>query len=292
MPNLGPFVITGLAVGAIYALSGVGLIVLYRTSGVLNFAYGGIGMFGAMVAWQLVQNGSPAWLAWIAAVILAILFSLLYGRVLAPMLAYRDAVVKAVATLGFALILLGFARWYWSDDPRQLPLPTDTMGITIGIVRITGTRLLAFALTLLATAGIALFLNRARIGLSMRALANNRDLSALLGIHVLNVETWAWLISGIMAGISGLLLADLVRLDSLVLTFLVIPATAAAIVGRMRSLWGTLAGGLLIGLLEALGTPFQAIAPYRSVAPFVVAIVIILWLQRRAGITITGGEQQ
>jgi branched-chain amino acid transport system permease protein len=125
----------------------------------------------------------------------------------------------------------------------------------------------------------------------MRALANNRDLSALLGIRVLSVETGAWLISGVMAGISGLLLADLVRLDSLVLTFLVIPATAAAIVGRLRSMWGTLAGGLMIGLLEAFGTPFQAIAPYRSLAPFVVAIVVILWLQRRAGVTVTGGEQ-
>src|SRR5512140_1807240 len=123
------------------------------------------------------------------------------------MLAYRDTVVKAVATLGFALILLGFARWYWSDDPRQLPLPTDTLSVTVGIVRITGTRLLAFALTLIVTVGSAIFLSRARIGLSMRALANNRDVSALLGIRVLNVETWAWLISGVMAGISGLLLA-------------------------------------------------------------------------------------
>ena len=291
MPNLGPFVVTGLAVGAIYALSGVGLIVLYRTSGVLNFAYGAIGMVGALVAWELTKDGSPAWLAWLLAVIAAIGLSLFYGRVLAPMLAYRDTVVKAVATLGFALILLGFARWYWSDDPRQLPLPTDNMNITLGIVRVTGTRVLAFGLTLAVTIGIAFFLSRARVGLSMRALANNRDLSALLGIRVLSVETGAWLISGVMAGISGLLLADLVRLDSLVLTFLVIPATAAAIVGRLRSMWGTLAGGLMIGLLEAFGTPFQAIAPYRSLAPFVVAIVVILWLQRRAGVTVTGGEQ-
>jgi branched-chain amino acid transport system permease protein len=82
-----------------------------------------------------------------------------------------------------------------------------------------------------------------------------------------------------------------VRLDSLVLTFLVIPAMAAAIVGRLRSLTGALAGGLLIGLLEAFGTPFKDIAPYRSVAPFVVAILVILWLQRRRVVTITGGEQ-
>jgi branched-chain amino acid transport system permease protein len=211
---------------------------------------------------------------------------------LAPQLAYRDTVVKAVATLGFALILLGLARWYWSDHSRQLPLPTDTIGVTIGIVRVTGTRILAFGVVIAITIGLALFLQRARLGLSMRALANDRDLSAMLGIRVPQVETWAWLMSGLLAGVSGLLLADLVRLDAIVLTFMVIPAMAAAIVGRLRSLVGTLAGGLCIGIIEALGTPFSAIAPYRSIAPFVVAILMLLWLQRNRVLTFSGGDHQ
>jgi branched-chain amino acid transport system permease protein len=121
-------------------------------------------------------------------------------------------------------------------------------------------------------------------------LHRGRRRYGLLGIRVLRVETWAWFISGVLAGLSGLMLADLVRLDAIVLTFMVIPAMAAAIVGRLNSLIGTLLGGLLIGLLEALGTPFQAIAPYRSLAPFVVAIVAILWQQRRRVIAFSGGE--
>ncbi|HEX9926305.1 MAG TPA: branched-chain amino acid ABC transporter permease [Anaerolineae bacterium] len=290
MPNLGPFFVTGLAVGAIYALSGVGLVVLYRASGVLNFAYGAIGATGALLAWQLVEIGQPELVAWLVGVGLATLLSVGYGRVLAPQLAYRDTVVKAVATLGFALVLLGFTRWYWSDDPRKLVLPTDTMGLSMIGVRVTGTRLIGFSLAVLITIGVALFLNRTRLGLSMRALANNRDLSALLGIRVLHVETWAWLISGVLAGLSGLMLGDLVRLDAIVLTFLVIPAMAAAVVGRLRSLAGTLIGGLLIGVLEAVGTPFQTISPYRSVAPFIVAIIVILWLQRQRVITFAGRE--
>jgi len=290
MPNLSPFFVTGLAVGAIYALSGVGLVVLYRASGVLNFAYGAIGAIGALLAWQLVQNEQPEVLAWLVGIALATLLSLGYGRMLAPQLAYRDTVVKAVATLGFALVLLGFSRWYWSDDPRQLALPTDKTGVFILGVRVTVTRLIAFCMALLITIGVATFLSRTRLGLLMRALANNRDLSAMLGIRVLQVETWAWLISGVLAGISGLMLADLVRLDAIVLTFLVIPAMAAAVVGRLRSLWGTLIGGLLIGVLEAVTTPFQMISPYRSVAPFVVAIIVILWLQRRRVITFARGE--
>lgn len=287
MPNVGPFVVTGLAVGAIYALSGVGMVVLYRASGVLNFAYGAVGSIGALLAWQIVQSTDAELPAWLLGISAATLLSFLYGRFLAPRLAYRDKVVKAVATLGFALILLGFARWYWSDDPRQLAFPTDTVGISLIHVRVTVTRLIALGLAVAITIGIALFLSRARLGLSMRALANNRDLSAMLGIHVEQVETRAWLLSGLLAGVSGLMLANLVRLDAIVLTFMVIPAMAAAIVGRLHSLTGTLLGGLVIGLIEGIATPFKVISPYRTLAPFVVAIAMIMWLQRQKVITLT-----
>src|SRR5438552_1930149 len=141
MPNLSPFVIAGLAVGAVYALSGVGLVVLYQASGVLNFAYGATGAVGALVAWQLIQTGMPTLLACLIAVGLSVCLSFCYGRFLAPRLAYRDTVVKAVATLGFALIVLGFCEWYWGGIPRQLRLPTDTIGFTIAGTRITATRL-------------------------------------------------------------------------------------------------------------------------------------------------------
>jgi len=157
-------------------------------------------------------------------------------------------------------------------------------------VRVTMTRLIALGLAVAITIGIALFLNRARMGLSMRALANNRDLSAMLGISVLQVEAGAWLLSGILSGVSGLMLANLVRLDAIVLTFMVIPAMAAAVAGRLRSLAGTLVGGLLIGLIEGTATPFKLISPFRTLAPFVVAVVIIMWLQRQKVISLSGGE--
>jgi branched-chain amino acid transport system permease protein len=118
------------------------------------------------------------------------------------------------------------------------------------------------------------------MGIAMRALANNRDLSALLGIRVLNVEVSSWLMSGLLAGVSGLLLANLVNLNATALTFLVIPAMATAILGQLRSLAATLIGGLCIGLLEALATPFPTISSFRSVTPFLVALIAILWLQR------------
>ena len=128
MPDLGPFVVTGLTLGAVYALSGVGIVVLYRATGVLNFAYGAIGAMGALVAWSLVRAGWPLWVGVIAAVLLGGALSLGYGWLTGPRLARRDALVKATGTLGLALILVGIMFQVWSDDPRTLELPTSEGG--------------------------------------------------------------------------------------------------------------------------------------------------------------------
>ena len=121
----------------------------------------------------------------------------------------------------------------------------------------------------------------------MRALANNREISALLGVPVLQIDAWAWTMSGAIAGVSGILLANMVRLQALILTFLVIPAVAAAIAGRMRSLQATVIGGMLIGIAEAMGTPFPYIGSFRGLAPFIFAVAALLWLQRRGQLLFT-----
>jgi branched-chain amino acid transport system permease protein len=290
MGAYGIFLVAGLAVGAIYALSGIGLVILYRSTGVLNLAYGATGAMGAMVAWQLEQRNYPEAVAWVTAILVATLLSLAYGRLAAPYLSNREPVVKAVATLGYALIILGFANYFWVEAPRRLALFTDQMGFSLLGVRITGTRALAFAVALAATFGIALFLKQTRMGLLMRALADRRDLSSILGVSVLEVETFAWLFSGILAGFSGLMFGDLVRPNPGALTFLVIPAIAAAIVGRLESLAMTLAGGLFLGVAESMTTLIKPIAPYRTAAPFIVAAALLLWLQRKRRLTFAGND--
>jgi branched-chain amino acid transport system permease protein len=124
----------------------------------------------------------------------------------------------------------------------------------------------------------------------MRALADRRDLSGVLGVPVVRVEAVAWGISGLLAGFTGLIFADLVRLNAGALTFLVIPAIAAAIVGRLESLPMTLAGGLLIGVMESFATLVRPIAPFRTATPFIVAAVLLIWLQRNRRLTFSGHD--
>jgi branched-chain amino acid transport system permease protein len=280
MPNLAPFIVTGLALGGVYALSGVGIVVLYRATGVLNFAYGAIGAMGALIAWGLVKLGLPLWAAIIAAVAIGGLLSLGYGLLVGPPLARRDPLVKAMGTLGYALILVGIMFLVWSDDPRTLELPTTRIGFFIGSVRITVTGIIAIGLAIAVSAGTALFLRRSDLGTVMRAMADDRDVTAMLGVPVRRVEAAAWLGSGLVCGATGVLLASLVLLDGVTLTFLVISSLAAALVGRLRSLAVTFVAGLLIGVVESSLSAFPQIAQLRAMTPFVVAIVVLLWLGR------------
>jgi branched-chain amino acid transport system permease protein len=278
MPDLLPFLISGLGVGAVYALSGVGLVVLYRSSGVLNFAFGALGALGAYVAWSALDREWPLGWAALAAVATAVGVSLAYGRLLAPRLVDRDPVVRSIGTLGLALVVLGFTEWFWGEQPRRLVMPTDADAIDFGDVRLTHTRVLGLATALVMMAGVGLLLARTRIGLAMRALADQRGLSAILGIRVLQVDTVAWLLSGAFAGVCGLLLANIVRLQATVLTFLVIPAFAAAIIGRLASLPVTVAAGLGIGILEAVAVLVPGFSAFRTAVPFLVALAaIVAW---------------
>jgi branched-chain amino acid transport system permease protein len=277
--DLLPFLVSGLGVGAVYALSGVGLVVLYRSSGVLNFSFGALGAIGAYVAWSILDHEWPQAVAWAGGILAAMMLSLSYGRLLAPRLSHRDPTIRSIGTLGFALIVMGFTEWYWGEQPRRLILPTDGDALEFGDVRLTYTRLLGLALAVAMMAAVGLLLSRTRVGLKMRSLANDRELSALLGVRVLQVDTVAWVLSGLFAGVCGLLLANIVRLQATLLTFLVIPAFAAAILGRLNSLPITVVAGIVIGVLEAMAITVPGFAPYRTAVPFLVALVAIVFFR-------------
>lgn len=279
MPDFKPFIVIGLALGGVYAMSGVGLVVLYRTTGVLNLFYGAVGALGAITAWDLITNhGWNDWLAFGVVIVLGGVLTLLYGWFLGPPLADRDPLVKAAASLGFALILLGFMQWQWTEDARSLPLATNRMRYVNGWLNINWTQAIAILFPIVLTFVTVLFLNGTKLGTGMRALADNRDNTALLGVPVRRVEAVAWFVSGLVFGVSGLLLSALVALVPGPLTFTMpIAAVAAALVGKLESLWVTLGAAFVIGFVQAELNAFASLADYRNATPFVCAIAVLLW---------------
>jgi branched-chain amino acid transport system permease protein len=279
-----PFIPIGLALGGVYALSGVGMVVLYRATGVLNLAYGAIGAIGAMVAWSLITyEGVPSVWAYVIAVLIGGFSTLLYGTIFGPALAARDPLVKAVATLGFALILLGLMTWLWSNSniTRSISFSTDdSTAFTFSSVSVSWTQVIAFGFGLVMAVGATVFLRVTKMGTAMRALADDREITATLGVPVRRVEAAAWFGSGILAGITGLLLADLDTLDPTTLTFLVIFTVAAALIARLRSITVTFVAAVVIGLVDNIVTPINSITNYRDMTPFVLAIIALLFFAR------------
>ncbi|MDR0344590.1 MAG: branched-chain amino acid ABC transporter permease [Nocardiopsaceae bacterium] len=288
-----PFIVSGLALGGVYALSGVGTVVLYQATGVVYLAFGAVGAMGALIAWSVTNAGDPQWLAWLACVLFSGAMTLGYGMLFGPPLARRGPLVKAVATLGLTLVLFGLMDLVWTSNggaSRAITLPTDNGGFLVGQIQVDWTQVIGLAAGIVIVAVTAAFLRYTKLGTAMRAMANDREITATLGVPVRRVEAAAWLGCGVLAGVAGLLLADLVALDATTLTFLVISSLAAALMARLSSIWLTFAAALLIGLVHDLLTPIQALSNYRDMTPFVLAAVALLVLSRHRVISLQREE--
>ncbi|HKO26203.1 MAG TPA: branched-chain amino acid ABC transporter permease [Solirubrobacteraceae bacterium] len=288
--DLEQFLITGLSLGGVYALSGVGMVVLYRATGVLYLAFGAVGAMGALIAWQLSQqDGWNIWLSFAVAVLFGGVITLVYGMIFGPALAGRDPLVKATATLGLLLILLGVMDLVWPSSggaSRALTVPTDNNTFQVGQIAVTYTQVIALALGLVIAGATAAFLRFTKLGTAMRAMANDREITAALGVPVRRVEAAAWFGCGVLSGVAGVLLSDLIALDSTTLTFLVISTLAATLVARLRSIVITFLAALVIGVITAELTPVSSLSNYRDMTPFVVAAIALLILNRRRVIAV------
>src|SRR5580698_80730 len=280
-----PFIVSGLALGGVYALSGVGLVVLYRATGVLNLAFGAVGAMGAFIAWSIINKaGAPGWVGWIACILFGGVLTLGYGLIFGPLLAARGPLVQTICTLSLALVLFGAMDLLWSSSggqARSITLPSDNGGFMIGQVQVNWTSVIGLGAGIVITAGTHAFLRYTKLGTAMRAMANDREITATLGVPVRRVEAAAWLGCGLLAGLAGLLLADMVALDATTLTFLVISALAAALIGRLRSITLTLAAAIVIGLVQNLLVPIPSLSNYNDMTPFVLAATALLVLSRR-----------
>ena len=288
-----PFIVSGLALGGVYALSGVGTVVLYQATGVVYLAFGAVGAMGALIAWSIMAAGGPQVLAWLVCVLFSGAVTLGYGMLFGPPLARRGPLVKAVATLGLTLVLFGLMDLLWTSNggaSRSITLPTDNAGFSLGGIQVTSTQVIGLAAGIAIVLVTGAFLRYTKLGTAMRAMANDREITATLGVPVRRVEAAAWLGCGLIAGVAGLLLADLVALDATTLTFLVISSLAAALMARLRSITMTFVAAIVIGLVHDLVTPIQSLSSYRDMTPFVLAAVALLVLSRHRVISLSREE--
>ncbi len=208
MQDFLPFIVIGLATGAVYGLAGVGLVLAYKTSGIFNLAYGAIAALTVFVFYWLHDEHGWPWGLAAAVCVLVIgpaegLLMELLGRALERV----GATLKVVATVGLLLIVLGVGElWYGNNEVNFPPfLPTSTvpiLGVNVGWDQITVT-----IISLIATAVLYWFFRSVRMGYAMRGVVDNPDLLSMTGENPIRVRRWAWIISMTFCSMAGLLLA-------------------------------------------------------------------------------------
>ena len=268
--------IAGLANGAILAIAALGFVLIYKASGVINFAQGQFLLIGAYVVWALTVDAGLHWALAIAGAIgVAIVLGLLVERLILRPLIGEPTISVIMVTIGLAQVLGALVQIIWGTQPRAFPefIPDDV--VSIAGARTGENRLWALGLVVLALIAFAVFFQRSRYGIAMRAVADDQQAALTMGISVRRTFALAWALAGVSAVVGGMLVANLIGVSGDVsnIGLLVFPVV---IVGGLDSVPGAVVGGALIGLLTAytggyLGGGLDAVIPYIAL----VAILLI-----------------
>ncbi|MEO6886316.1 MAG: branched-chain amino acid ABC transporter permease, partial [Jatrophihabitantaceae bacterium] len=233
------YTFTGLFTGAAYAIAASGLVLTYTTTRVFNLAQGAMSMFMAFIYWQLTAQAHLPTLLAVAVVLLLIApaFGIAIERIMMRNLGDSPVSVSLVVTIGLFVLLIGLAQQFWpASVGRFVPAFFGIDSISIGTFQLSYHQLITIVVSLVVAGGLYVLLNRTRLGTSMRAAVDNKELLQLFGSSANRVSMASWAISSSLAALAGILLVSVVQLDYYNLTFLVINAFAAAMFGRLRSL--------------------------------------------------------
>jgi len=272
------YVFAGLSGGSLYALVALGLVLIYRSTRVLNFAHGDIATLGTFVAFTVVTRGLPMWLglplAILAGGIVAIVFY--FGALVPAQRKGANVLGSVILTFGLSLIVQGLTVWGWGAEPDRLPFPlSDTKVWKIGPVFVS--ELAAGTLGAAAIASVLLFLltQRTRLGLAMRATSENLAAAQTLGIPTRAVLAFSWGAAAALAVIAGVFLAPALLLDPFFMLDPLFKGFAAAVLGGMNSLPGAVVGGLILGVAESLTGAYIAIE-FKTTMAFVLIVGVLL----------------
>jgi branched-subunit amino acid ABC-type transport system permease component len=245
-------VIFALPLAGIYAMSATGLVVVYTTTGIFNFAQGAIGMFLAYVDWELsVNHGVPQLIAVpLTVLVIAPLVGIGLDRAIMRHLQGKELVVQLLVTVGLMFAFIGLANMIWDQNLNHtLPTLFGQSGFHVAGVVVTWARSLTVVLAIALAIGLRILLFRTRLGVSMRAVVDNRGLASLVGVRSERVSSFSWALGCSLAALAGILLApDTGMSTSGPLTLLIITSFAAAAVGRIRSLPLTYLGAAILAL--------------------------------------------
>jgi branched-chain amino acid transport system permease protein len=267
----------GVSSGMIYGSLALALVLIHRATKISNFAQGEMAMLSTFVAWQLIHDGLP----WAAAVVLTVVFSMAFGyglqRGLIRWVERSPHLTQTMVTLGVFMVINGAVGLYWGHLSKTLESPFPTGRVSIGGV-ITSWQVLGMVGVILAMLLVLyLLFNRSRLGLRLRAAAQNPASARLAGIDVGRAYGIGWGLSAAVGAVAGVMVAPQTGLEPNFMFPVLLYAFAAATVGGFSSPVGAVVGGILVGVIEAVTATYVGfIGTELSLTVALVTIVVVL----------------
>lgn len=269
-------VLNGLSAGSVYALIAIGLVLIYRSSGVLHFAHGSFAMVAAFVAYELHGRGFSLPVAFLGACAAAFVIGAVTYRLLLDRAREGGSHSAVMVTIALFMMLEGIAGAIWGTDTKDfahyfaqpgIVSVTDRIALSSHDVWIDG-------ITVVLVAALGLFFRFTRVGVAMRAVADNETAAELMGVRVRRLHALTWGIATVLAAVAGLLLTPTVFLDPSMMFGPLLKAFAAAVLGGLASIPGAIVGGWLLGVVETLAGAYISTEFQASIA-FLIIIVVL-----------------
>jgi branched-subunit amino acid ABC-type transport system permease component len=282
-------IVSGAFVGLIYGLLAVGLVVTYRASRIINFAYGETGMLAAMAYFDM-RLGTKAGALTDHGILIALPAALLLGAAIGAAMEFfiarplRDnpTLNGMVATIAASLLFLTYAIRRWGIQARPTKELVTGDGVRVVGITISPSQILILICAVVIIAGLGALYRYTSLGLRLRATALDPYAAALAGINTNTTAMGTWAIAGALSALSAILISPLVAMNVFFMTLLALRAFASALIGGLTSMWGAFTAGLLLGVLEAVVKYKSSIAGITDVA--IAAGILVMLLVRPGGL--------
>lgn len=246
----------GLLVGSMYALVALGFVLIYKATDAINFAQGEFVMFAGFLAAATIDlAGMPWWLGGLVAIVGMIALGFGLERVVLRPLIGRSVIAVIMATIGLASVLRGTATLAFGAGIKTIPLPIPSTPVLIGPLILPPIEIVGGAVSLIFLAGFAWFFLKSRVGVAMRAVADNQQVAMAMGINVRRYFALAWALGGVVSALGGILWGSMLAVDNQ-LALVGLKVFPVMILGGLDSIVGAVVGGLIVGVVENLSAGF------------------------------------
>lgn len=266
--------VSGVVSGLIFALAGVGLIVIYRVSGYVSFAQGDIAALALYFGYWLHVGGAPYVLVAAAVVVVGAILGGVLGSLIVVPFERFGLLVAAISTIGISITIQGAENLFFGADARAFPSAGDGTAVTLGSVSLSRADAISFVVCAVVVAALSVGFRRARAGIAMRAVHDNPRAAEVLGIRALTLKRMSWVVAGGLAGLCGLFIAPIYSLTPTSVNSILVFGFCAIVIGGFDSVPGAVVAGVLIGFITNLTAAY--ISPDLVTTLLYVSMVVVL----------------